>query len=407
MKTTRLITFGALSLILAINSANAQQLILDNSFSDDGIQTSSLAPLDCYVESIAIQTDGKPIIAGWTYDPTNTDFVVARYNIDGTPDITWGGDGIVTTDFNSSFDQAQAVKIQDDGKVVLVGFSDSSFAIARYNVDGSLDNSFNLTGKKVSNLGVSAAFAYSAAIQPDGKIIAVGFAIYGNVNMAIARFTTSGELDASFSGDGVQLTDYTIGEDKFWDVVVQPDNKILAVGHTADLADINFAAVRYNPDGSLDNTFGSDGRMSDYFLEGDAKCYSVALDADNNIYLGGSVDGKFALERLTPNGEPDYTFGTWAQVVTSIGYSIKSILVRDDKIYVAGSKSSKNCIARFNNTGETDLTFDDDGYELSDLSAGSGIVDMKFNVDGDIITASASSIDLLGVLNYYKIHLRC
>ncbi len=312
MKITHLLTFVAIDLILAINSAQAQQLILDNSFSDDGIQTTSLAPLDCNMESIAIQSDGKPIVAGWTYDLTNSDFVVARYNIDGTPDISWGGDGIVTTDFNSGFDQAHAIKIQDDGKIVLVGFSDSNFALARYNTDGSLDNSFNLTGKKVADLGASESYAYGAEIQPDGKIIAVGFAIYGNVNMAIARFTASGELDASFSSDGVQLTDYTIGEDKFWDVLIQPDNKILAVGHTADLADINFAAVRYNPDGSLDNSFGTGGRMSDYFLEGDAKCYSVALDADNNILLGGAVDGKFALERITANGEPDGRNISWS-----------------------------------------------------------------------------------------------
>src|SRR5687768_2861496 len=147
---------------------------LDTSFNGTGVVITSISDASDVINGVAVQTDGKIVVAGSTIIGSSLDFAVARYKPDGTLDTSFSMDGKLTTDFGG-FDYALDVAIQTDGKIVAVGWSNSpaarGFAIARYNSDGSLDTSFNGIGRVVTP---DSAEADSVAIQPDGKILVAG-----------------------------------------------------------------------------------------------------------------------------------------------------------------------------------------------------------------------------------------
>jgi uncharacterized delta-60 repeat protein len=184
----------------------------------------------------------------------------------GELDPTFDGDGKVVTDFGAD-DVASGVAIQGDGKIVVGGkrepaSGNSNFALARYNPDGSLDPTFDGDGKVLTDFGAG-DIGEDVAIQADGKIVAAGLSGAGTnpFNFALARYNTNGSLDLSFGGDGRVLTDFGSNEEAFG-VAIQADGKIVAAGLTgAGTNPENFALARYKPGGSLDATFDGDGRV--------------------------------------------------------------------------------------------------------------------------------------------------
>jgi uncharacterized delta-60 repeat protein len=171
-------------------------------------------------------------------------------------DTSFDGDGKLTTDFGW-YDSGKSVTVQTDGKILVAGHTyinnnSTDFAIARYNIDGSLDTSFDSDGKVTTNLG-SNDEGNSITLQADGKILVAGSS---NYNFALARYNTDGSLDTSFDGDGKLTTDF--GASDFGEsITVQTDGKILVAGHTSSTSDYYFAIARYNTDGSLDTGFGN------------------------------------------------------------------------------------------------------------------------------------------------------
>ena len=166
---------------------------------------------------MALQPDGKIVVAGHEYrylKTTGSDFVVARYNPDGSRDDTFSGDGLVTMDFGGHDDEAKAIVVQPDDKIVVAGYSveldaddvpSRDFALARYNPDGTLDATFSGDGKRTTNFADDTA--HDIALQPDGKIVVGGSA---SGDFALVRYDQDGHLDPTFSGDGratVGLTD--------------------------------------------------------------------------------------------------------------------------------------------------------------------------------------------------------
>ena len=182
-----------------------------------------------YSWGIVVQTDGKILVSGMT----NQDFALARYNADGSLDSTFSVDGKVTTDFGGN-DFGGGVTMQSDGKILMVGESNGNFALARFNTDGSLDTSFDNDGKVTTNLGgVGMAGASSVVIQSDGRILVVGSVSdsQGHGDFALVRYNANGSLDNSFGSGGKVITD--IGhEDYAADVKVLSDGKILVAGVT-------------------------------------------------------------------------------------------------------------------------------------------------------------------------------
>jgi len=180
---------------------------------------------------VALQPDGKIVMAGLILTGTYEDFLVLRYNVDGSPDTSFGTGGAVTTPIGSYGSEAYAVAIQSDGKIVVAGHTFFSypnyddFSLVRYNTDGSLDVSFGSGGKVTTAIGPTNDRGYDVAIQPDGKLLVVGYCDTGGV--AWCGINADGSLDASFGAGGRVVSG--IG-DGARGVALQSDGRIVVVG---------------------------------------------------------------------------------------------------------------------------------------------------------------------------------
>jgi uncharacterized delta-60 repeat protein len=275
---------------------------LDRSFGNGGIVTTNF-PEGSYADAVALQPDGKIIAAGTVFvdfiigESSNTDFALARYNPDGTPDTSFGNGGQVSTDFVGMEDDAFSVLIQSDGKIVAVGSANNpatyyDFAAVRYLSNGTIDTTFGVGGKVTTDFGV-AGFdrAQSAALQPDGRIVAAGFAISQNGGVqdyAVVRYTSNGVLDTTFSGDGKTQIDFGSCCQSAYKVLLQRDGKIVTVGYAnTESSDSDFLLARLNPRGSLDTTFGAGGKVRTSFGDLNGGANGAALQSDGKIVAVG------------------------------------------------------------------------------------------------------------------------
>ncbi len=302
---------------------------LDTSFGDGGIVTTTF-PEGSYASDVALQTDGKIIAAGTVFvdfDPgesSNTDFALARYNPDGTPDATFGNGGQVSTDFLGMEDDAFSVLIQPDGKIVAVGSANDpatfyDFAAVRYLSNGSIDTTFGVAGKVHTDFGdQNFDRARSAALQPDGRIVAAGFAISQNggvQNFAVARYTSNGVLDTSFGTDGMMQIDFGSCCQSANKVLLDPNGKIITVGYAnTESSDSDFLLARLTSDGSLDPTFGAAGKVRTSFGDLNGGANGAVFQPDGKIVAVGfqatglELFADFALARyLEGEGSPPPT----------------------------------------------------------------------------------------------------
>ncbi len=299
---------------------------LDTSFDADGVVISGIGSGSDLGYDVALQSDGKIVVAGSSWNGSNSDFALVRYNSDGSLDTTFDGDGKLTTAIGSSNDYGFSVALQTDGKIIVAGSSwngsNDDFALARYNSDGSLDTTFDGDGKLTTAIGSADDLGVSVALQTDGKIIVAGYSLIGtDFDFALVRYNSDGSLDTTFDTDGKVITDFGFGDDAGYSVVVQADGKILVTGECWDGTTSDFALARYNSDGSLDTTFSSDGRMNISPFDSVLGPYNdvgqcIALQPDGNIviggfYLGGAGpdDGYFAVVRLLGGDLPDQEVG--------------------------------------------------------------------------------------------------
>ena len=234
---------------------------LDLTFGNGGKVLTPIGSGNDYSFGAAIQSDGKIVLAGESYNGANRDFALARYNPDGSLDASFGSGGKVVTPIGSRDESAGDIAIQPDGKIVVAGYSINAdsfadFALVRYNANGSLDNSFGTGGKVTTSfgsVGSDVVIAHAIAIQADGKIVAAGRS-FGNFNkFALARYNTNGSLDTSFGTGGKLTTQISSNSnDEAYAVAIQSDGKIVVGGRSFNGATYDFAVVKYNTDGSLD-----------------------------------------------------------------------------------------------------------------------------------------------------------
>jgi uncharacterized delta-60 repeat protein len=264
---------------------------LDATFGINGRVRTDLTSRGDYAEGMAIQADGKIVVVGGAASGPGK-FGLARYNSDGTLDATFGGDGTVMTAFGAEASGAGAVAMEADGKIVAVGLAqpdhgnrrDAQFALARYNGDGTLDTSFGGDGEVETDFTSGFDFATGVAIQADGRVVVGGQA--GSGKFALARYTSDGTLDATFGVNGKVRTDFTPKGDYASGLAIQTDGKIVVAGTGFG----QFALARYNSDGSLDASFGSDGKvMTDFTPRGDGAT-DVAIQADGRILVAGMAN---------------------------------------------------------------------------------------------------------------------
>ncbi|MDD5274769.1 MAG: hypothetical protein PHR16_01655 [Methylovulum sp.] len=286
---------------------------LDTSFDSDGIVTTLVGSYSPGY-SIAIQTDGKILMTGYSFDYNGNvggDLTLARYNSDGSLDTSFDGDGVVVTAVSRGFNAGHSVTIQTDGKILVAGSnflpSDYGFALVRYNSDGSLDTSFGINGIVITGHFQGAYIdGNSVTVQADGKILVAGTGLGDGYDFVLVRYNSDGSLDTSFDHDGIVSTDFGHTTWEFCrSVTLQTDGKILVAG----VSDSQFALARYNSDGSLDTSFDGDGKVTTKLSSGIDAGNSVTVQTDGKILVAGYIDGNFGLVRYNADGSLDTTFG--------------------------------------------------------------------------------------------------
>jgi uncharacterized delta-60 repeat protein len=380
-------------------------------------------PFSFQANDVAVQADGKIVAVGT--DDESGDFVVIRLNVDGSPDQSFGEGGKLTTDFLEGEDIARSIVVQSDGKIVVAGTAKRpigarpNFALARYLADGSLDASFSGDGKTLIEFGTSEAFA--VAVQPDGKIVVAGYDLSFTTgtqsNFAVARTNGDGSLDTSFDSDGKVSTDFLMGNDIAYDVALQADGKIVVAG-TKDIAESgaqDFALARYNASGSLDASFGSGGKVTTDFFSNLDDVKAVAVQPDGKIVAGGSavtaMGTSFALARYQSNGSLDESFDGDGKVVTDFGGTFSAIsdivIQTTGKIIAVGKALGKNLngfvLARYKKDGSLDPAFDFDGKKITEFetaASGTGATAAALETDGRLIVAGTISTTASAIVRY-------
>ncbi|HVK55990.1 MAG TPA: delta-60 repeat domain-containing protein [Burkholderiales bacterium] len=346
---------------------------------------------------------------------------------DGDLDPSFGNNGRVTTDFLGGYDEARAVALEKNNKIVAAGAAFNSatgsydFALARYKKDGSLDESFGDDGKVVTHVSEGnprqrsrREAADAITIQHDGKIVVAGVAFNSATsfdNFAVLRYDNHGRLDSRFGNGGIVMTAFGAADAEAHDLQIQPDGKIVVVGTIGTLTAVgnagprDIALARYNPDGSLDISFGNGGKAVTDIFEID-EAYAVRLTQDGKILVGGATCFFRApncrgygvmdtiLLRYNPDGSLDPTFGDGGKATAFIGRcaSITDIeIAPDGKIIVGGPLATLTCVPedrssfavlRYNPDGSLDTSFDADG-----------IVTTQFQGRVSITTAIALTTD--------------
>ncbi len=370
----------------------------------------------------AVQPDGKIVMAGEIWNGIDYDFLVARYNVDGTPDNGFGTNGFQKTDFGgnavlaSSDDYARAILLQTDGKILVAGTfysaNESLFAIARYNTNGTLDDSFDADGK--ATVDVTGIFdeADALAIQADGKILIGGNSLDNltDFNYALVRLASNGTPDASFGTAGIVISDWGYS-DHIFGLAIQADGKILAAGSTSlpsTFGGFDFNVARYNTNGTLDAGFGVNGRQTTDFFNSFDFANSVFIQPGGKIIVGGSIINTdnnsydYGLARYNADGSKDLSFGNNGKAITDFGandYMHSTTMEADGKFIAAGysaEQSSTNdparsrdiALAKYNINGTLNGCFADRGKAITDLG---GL---------ELIFGAAVSADKLYIVGY-------
>ncbi len=380
---------------------------LDGSFDSDGQVV--VGSFNTVGRAVALQTDNKIVAAGPTQGPSSQDFGIARLNANGSFDTGFGGGGVVAVNLGNAtptVDVAHAIAIQPDGKIVVAGYtlnasSIPDFAVVRLNSNGTLDTSFDGDGRLTLNVPTSASgedYVYGVAVTSTSIVLA-GLAQNATYDFAVVRLHSSnGALDSSFDGDGKAFTDFGSLHDRAEAVTLQSDGKIVVggsnnfVGSPAQPQD--FAVARYNTNGSLDTTFSGDGKVTTDFggqlmQPGDA-VYSLAIQSDGMIVAGGTAPdngatpGRFALARYRTNGTLDPSFDVDGKVTTDLpgstgtGAGGRAVALQSDGKLVmggwhqpTGSVSDRTMVhTRYNADGSPDATFGTDGKLITNPCAG-------------------------------------
>lgn len=398
---------------------------LDRTFGTEGRVLTQFGAYNDAANAIVLQPDGKIVAVG----TRGIMFALVRYNNDGSLDSTFGTGGKRSTDFfpdQNGTESGNAAVIQPDGKIVVAGTaydgSNNNIAVARYNSDGSLDSSFNGDGKITTDFGSSVS-GNAIVLQSDGQIVVVGDAMNssdGTTDVALARYETDGSPDQNFGTNGQVTTHFSTSADTANAVTIQPDGKIIVAGHVGRNSgndEPDFALMRYNSDGLLDNSFGTNGfvRTAIWANGGSRPAWvkAVILQPDGKILVAGTADTytdwDFVLVRYTSSGVLDTTFGSNGKVITNLGNRDQGnaiALQPDGKILVAGYRHdyqsptphSYFAMVRYNSNGSADTLFGDYGRVNSYfLTPASNIYDLAFanaiaiQPNGKIILAGSNT----------------
>ena len=333
---------------------------LDPSFGTNGRVTTSFGGVES-ARAVLVQADGKIVVGGTRDIAENLDFALARYNADGSPDLSFGENGRVTTEFGRD-DKLIALLQQPDGKLIAAGSDPFHITLARYLPDGSPDPSFGPTNGKVTTTCAYQCRAAALARQSDGKILVAGAVAGpapGQYDFLLIRYQSGGALDSTFGTGGIVTTDFPAGrQDNAQAVVVQTDGKIVVGGYVVNaIHELDAVLARYELDGSLDASFGSGGLVVedlssfDYFFD-------LALLGDGTIVASGYLMGGSKLLRYLADGtlDPSFATGGIADLPVS-GYPTSLIVESTGDFVVAIEMAGAVAITRLTSEGIVDTSF--------------------------------------------------
>jgi len=395
----------------------AAGISLDSTFGTNGkVITSFEKNSSAYY--IAMQSDRKILMAGAVYNGSNYDWVITRYNINGSLDTSFGTNGIVTKDFGGFDDGLAVVKLQNDGKILVGGSANATagkyeWTLARYNINGTADGSFGNNGFVDTSInGSMLQLIQNIIIQPDGEIVAIGFATIGSNSddVTVARYNTNGSLDTTFgNGNGYVTTPISTSvtpNDRGKAVILQPDGKIVVLAEFDAGGHDEIALLRYNSDGTLDSTFGTGGIVRTQ-IGGSDGARDIALQSDGKIVVTGTTNlntlSDTYVARYNTDGTLDTSFGTSGIVVHSFSNGNDGanslLLLPNGKILLGGyddtgiTNGTNFALMEFNSNGTVDTSFGTNGIYTTPVGLGGNdsIISLATQNDGKIITAGNAS----------------
>lgn len=408
MRLTILFTFLLTTLSL---SSFSQPGILDQSFGNQGKVVTNLG-VDEIGRCVAVQADGKILVAGSVEgNGIPADFLIIRYNSDGTVDSSFGKKGRKRFDFKNGSDFANAILVLPDQSILLAGStadpidaSNSDFAMLKLTSNGTLDNNFGPNGRLIIDFQGRKDEASGIAITSDGKILISGTTANTNGSesaFAVAEFNSDGTLNTSFANNGREILGFGLNFATCNAIALQADNKIVLGGTVSNsLGQSNFALARLTPGGVLDNTFGPTGRVSIDFYNKNDYLNSVVMQGSKILAAGittndNNTDADFGIVRVNSDGTLDNTFGTQGKVRTDYNSNYNSIsqigLLSDGEIVVSGSVNNYSTdfgfiIAGYSAEGVLDNSFGTNGFtETYFTNAAAAAYGMAIQTDDKIV----------------------
>lgn len=446
-------TSGNTALDVAIDSASRMVAVgkggmarfmpdgsLDSSFGQAGRAATPL-----YTRAVALQSDGKIVIAGGSSEFNSTDLMLARFLANGTLDTSFSGDGIAQVDVGGANEWATTLLIEPNGRIVVAGGARDGMAVARVLASGELDTSFSSDGWFTRQPNFSDV-AYGLARQANGQVLVLGTSLITrdyfstNYDMAVTRLHTNGSVDTAFGINGTSYANFTssrYSNDQGRGIAVQADGKIVISGSAYGNFNEYTGVARFLSNGTLDPDFGIEGRVrvpvsldyassdvvplasgrllvanyqgvialdsqgaidTSFGINGSAvsggTVEAMVVQSDGAIVLAGYFLYGFAVKRLTPVGTPDTSFSRDGIAVAAMGPSndtaMHSTLQPDGKILVVGGGQRGYNVARYLPNGLLDTSFSEDG--LTNIGLGDEFYEatataVALQSDGRIIIA--------------------
>lgn len=398
---------------------------LDPSFGTGGVVTTAFGNW-AVAGAAAIQPDGKVVTAGETTVGGKNEFISTRMEPDGALDPTYGLGGIAVPQFAGS-SGANAIALEPDGKIILAGASTvgnvQSFAVVRLDPNGSLDQTFGHGGLAAVRIG-SASIANAVALQPDGKIVVGGTALDGGLRFAAARLNLDGSIDQTFGSGGVaELGPPAVD----WGMSLQRNGDIVLAGETGGQTGLQsltsllapeltivpgslletvtsygqeYMAARLGPDGRLDPGFGNGGFVT-LPIDASAVAFAVSSLANGDTVLAGNAFTNrivTVLARLLPSGALDGSYGTGGLLTLPLTQGVNAITARrNGETVVAGVGTT---VFELTASGVLDHNFGVGGIATASGGAANGVTLAPHN---RIVLAGASSIGGRTVLSVTRI----
>jgi uncharacterized delta-60 repeat protein len=399
---------------------------LDTNFGVQGVVTNVFVDKATFTTTdVRRAPDGKLVAVGVTTEGAG-DFVVTRFNLDGTIDTTFGNSGLLITDLGFA-DRPNTIQIDSQGRYVVGGFvdrtvsggTDRDIAIARYLPSGVLDSSFGTGGFVVIDLaavlGAAEADELIEAITFDanGRIVLAGSVSVngGNTDMLVGRLTEAGAADTSFGGSGFVVAQFGPGADAALGVTVDRQGRVITAGYAATTGAVSaMAAARFKADGTADGSFGTAGRLVARVSITDSRAYALGVRPDGGLYLGGysargpvssaNFDADFAILSVNPRGQIDRSFGGGLVTTDFDGFlaAVTDLVVQDDGRVVASGKIASGlgavsepllgvATARYTTKGDLDPTFGTNGISIIFAAAGEVISGARAGRDDPTLSA--------------------